>query len=143
MDGHAEKEFENEILFGEERDFKEAPEVSWETYRKMARDVDAALQDAEVRKRMLAWTLLEEVLSAFGLERDLVREADKLQGETRFRLTEALFKLFAKAGKKTPDDVLKQRVEKLLAEHVAARPRGGRRKKVPTNATEHTTQPRP
>jgi hypothetical protein len=130
MDDQAEQEYEDDISFWTERNFKESPDESWETYRKMARDIDSALHDAEVRKRMLAWTLLEEVLSAFGLECDLVREADKLQGEPRFKLTEALFKLFAKAGKKTPDEVLKQRVEKLLAEHVAARPRGGRRKKV-------------
>ena len=40
MDDHARKEFENEIMFGEERDFKEAPDISWENYRKMAREVD-------------------------------------------------------------------------------------------------------
>ena len=74
------------------------------------------------------------MLSAFGLERDLVRDANKLQGDTRFKLTEALFKLFATSGKKTPDEVLRQRVEKLIAEHVAARPRGGRRKKLTTDA---------
>ncbi len=143
MDDQTVPTFDDETSFWTGRDFKESPDHPWETYRNMAREFDSALLAAQWRQRMFAWHLLEEVLSAFSLDRNLESEVDKLQGETRLKLTHALFGLFVKAGKKVSDEVLRRRVEKLLAEHVAARPRGGRRKKVPVNATGNIGKPKP
>lgn len=59
---------------------------------------------------------------------DMALEVAQIKGETLQRLREALFELFAKAGKRTSDEVLKVRILDLLTRFVAERPTGGRRR---------------
>jgi hypothetical protein len=97
--------------------------------RRLAKDVESALSEATLRKSVLAFRLLEEVPPLYGIEGGLLEEVIKLKGERRHRLKEGLYDLFAKVGKSTSDEVLRSRIRNLILQHLAAKPRSGRRKK--------------
>ncbi len=82
-----------------------------------------------MRKSVLAYRLLEEVPSLYGLESGLLEEVIKLKGERLHRLKEDLYDLFAKAGKITSDQILRNRIRNLILQHLAEKPRSGRSKR--------------
>jgi hypothetical protein len=105
-------------------------EEKWQELRKSVKESEALFQEAKVRKSIMAFCLFEEVPSLYGLDRDLREEVSKFKGERLHKLKEGLYDIFAKAGKTTSDEVLKSRIRTLILEHLAAKPRIGRRKKV-------------
>lgn len=107
---------------------KSADEVKRE-FRTMAREIESALLHATVRRSVFAMALLEEIPSLYELDSSLIGEVSKIKGEQLERLRKDLFRVFAQAGLRTPDEVLKVRIQDLLAKHVADRPKGGRKKK--------------
>jgi hypothetical protein len=97
--------------------------------RTLTKEIESALSEARFRKAVHAFRLLTEAPALYGLERDLLEAATNLKGERLQRLQEALYDLFAKAGKSTPDEVLRNRMRKLFLERLAEKPKSGRPKK--------------
>jgi hypothetical protein len=97
--------------------------------RRLAKEIESALSDARFRKSVHAFRLLEEGPALYGLERDLVEAVTNLKGERLHRLQEALYDLFAKVGRSTSDEILRNKIRDLFLKHLAAKPRSGRPKR--------------
>jgi len=97
--------------------------------RRLAKEIESALADVRFRKSVHAFRLLEEAPALYGLEHDLVEAVTSLKGERLHKLQEALYDLFAKAGKSASDEALKTRIRNLFLQHLAAKPRRGRPKR--------------
>jgi len=97
--------------------------------RRLAKEIESALADARFRKSVHAFRLLKEGPALYGLERDLVEAVTNLKGERLHSLQEALYDLFAKVGRSTSDEILRNKIRDLFLKHLASKPRTGRPKR--------------
>jgi hypothetical protein len=111
------------------RDSKRSPDEMKREYRRLAREIQEALDTAKIRRSMMGLVFLADVPSLYDIDPSVIKEVEKIKGEHLHKLTDDLFRLFAKVGKRTSDEVLKVRIQDLFAKYVAESPRGGRRKK--------------
>ncbi len=85
--------------------------------RGMARQIEDDRKFAEIRCSTFAVALLEESLSAFTLDREIVARIEKVRGERLHQLKQELFALFAKVAKSITEEVFEERVKALLARY--------------------------
>jgi hypothetical protein len=114
----------------QERVSTDSAEEKRQELRRSINENESAFAAVKFRKTVLALCLLEEAPSLYGLDRDLREEVSKFKGERLHKLKEGLYDIFAKAGKTTSDEVLKSQIRTLILEHLAAKPRAGRRRKA-------------
>jgi hypothetical protein len=111
------------------RDSEPSVEERRHELRSLAKEIESVLSEAKFGKSVHAYRLLEEAPASYGIGTDLIEAVANLKGERHHRLEEALYDLFAKAGKSTSDDVLRNRIQNLFLEHLAVKTKGGRPKR--------------
>jgi hypothetical protein len=111
------------------RDSEPSAEERRHELRSLAKEIESAVSQARFRKSVHAFRLLEEAPALYGLGRDLLEAVSKLKGERLHSLQEALYDLFAKAGRSTSDDVLRNKIQNLFLEHLAVKSKSGRPKR--------------
>jgi len=85
--------------------------------REMAREIEEDRKRAEVRRSTFGMALLDESLSAFTLDEEVVLSIEKLKGERLKQLQQDLFDLFVKAAKSITEELFETRVRNLLAHY--------------------------
>lgn len=88
--------------------------------RGMAGEIEDARKYAEIRRSIFGVALLEEALSVFNLEADLVGKIEKLKGERVHQLQQELFLIFAKSAKSITEQAFEEKVRVLLVRYATA-----------------------
>jgi hypothetical protein len=101
----------------------ESDNITMAELRGMAREIEEARKLAEVRRSSFGMALLDESLSAFNLDEDVVVRIEKLKGERLYQLQQELFAVFAKAGKRITEESFEQRVRVLLVRYATTEKR--------------------
>jgi hypothetical protein len=108
----------------------ESDNITMAELRGMAREIEDARRDAEVRRSVFGMALLDESLSVFNLDENVVAKIEKLKGEPLHQLQQELFAIFAKAGKRITEESFEQRVRQLLVRYATPEKRP-RKKRQP------------